>query len=106
MFPPSLFEYLTKVGWISIRSDELYGLGRGLSRGYNLIENTEWERHESGNPIPAHLIPLLNDGFGNLYCINIRTEKIVFWDHEKPPGHQRGTVVAESLHRFLTELAD
>lgn len=77
--------FLKDFGWGGVECLELYGLGRDVPRHLNLSEITQSERQKMNPPLQAHLIPLMNDGGGNLYCINTQTEgepKVVFWDHE------------------------
>ncbi|CAN5884843.1 hypothetical protein BH11MYX4_BH11MYX4_03280 [soil metagenome] len=34
--------------------------------------------------LPVSLVPIMNDGGGNLYCLDSRSAEpsVVFWDHE------------------------
>ena len=77
--------FLERFGWGGVGSFELYGLGSDVPRYLDLVSVTESERTQMSPALPAHLIPLMNDGAGNLYCLDSRTAGeplIVFWDHE------------------------
>ena len=84
IFPEQFRSYLSTIGWLEIEANELYGLGSNIPEHLNIISNTEWERNEAEEPLPKHLIPFLNDGMGNHYCIDINNKhsKVVFWDYE------------------------
>lgn len=108
VFPRSLREYLRRFGHLVIGHFELFGLGEGIPPFLDLVKMTQCERTESGCPVPVDLVPLLNDGGGNLYCIGTRgasTGKIYFWDHEAGPG-QEPDEWAGSLEEWLGELLD
>lgn len=49
----------------------------------------------------SHLIPIAEDGCGNLFLLNVETERVYFWDHESadPP-----IPVAESFADFLARM--
>lgn len=83
-FPAELREYLRRFGHLEVGHFELYGLGAELPKYLQLVAMTVSERTESGCPLPHELVPLLNDGGGNLYCIDTRprrTGRVVLWDH-------------------------
>lgn len=83
-FPVALREYLRLFGHLELGHFELYGLGAELPKYLQLVAMTVSERTESGCPLPHELVPILNDGGGNLYCIDTRTcgaGRVVLWDH-------------------------
>jgi cell wall assembly regulator SMI1 len=80
-------EFLLTYGWIRLGTIEVFGLGNDTPKHLSLIEITETERHEMYPPLERFLIPVLNDGSGNLFCINTAygneaEPPVVFWDHE------------------------
>jgi cell wall assembly regulator SMI1 len=83
-FPLALREYLRRFGHLEVGHFELYGLGAELPKYLQLVAMTVTERIESGCALPHELIPILNDGGGNLYCIDTRpsgTGRVVLWVH-------------------------
>lgn len=76
-------EFLRTFGWGGVGSHELYGLGQDVPEHLNLIAITQSERTEMLPRLNAHLLPIMNDGAGNLYCIDAAADcaPIVFWDH-------------------------
>lgn len=80
-------EFLLTYGWIRLGTIEIFGLGDETPKHLNLVEMAESERQEMYPPLEHCLIPVLNDGSGNLFCINTAYSNaaeppIVFWDHE------------------------
>ncbi|WP_257457244.1 SMI1/KNR4 family protein [Archangium lipolyticum] len=76
--------FLRRFGWGGVGSIELFGLGGDVPPYLNLTEMTRSERADMSPSLSAHLIPLMNDGGGNLYCLDSRVEgepPVVFWDH-------------------------
>jgi hypothetical protein len=76
--------FLERFGWGGVRSFELYGLGSDVPRYLDLVAVTESERTQMSPALPTHLIPIMNDGGGNLYCLDSSKAGepiIVFWDH-------------------------
>jgi cell wall assembly regulator SMI1 len=85
-FPRSYRTYLSKVGWLHLPGDWFYGLGTGVPAYAELVGMTMSERHEVEPALPAHLLPLRNDGGGNHYCLDLARATaddgpVVFWDH-------------------------
>ncbi|KON78494.1 SMI1/KNR4 family protein [Leptospira kirschneri] len=76
--------FLQTFGWGGVQHLELYGLGSDVPPYLDLISVTESERVEMNPKLPKYLIPVMNDGSGNLYCIDTRFVEpfLVFWDHE------------------------
>jgi len=106
-FPESLREYLRRLGWLELGHMEFFGLGSRVPAHLNLTILTVSERAESGAGLPGHLIPLLNDGSGNLYCMDVRPGsnprgRIVLWNHELGPG-QEPRDCAPTLEDWLSE---
>lgn len=101
-FPPVLTDYLRRLGWLSVGSEEFYGLGTDVPSHLSLVENAVWEREQSGCPVPNNLIPIYNDGFGNLACVDVNSARgrVAFWDHDQDED-QETDEVAESLEVWL-----
>jgi hypothetical protein len=79
--------FLTRFGWVRVNAVEIFGLGRDVPRHLDLIRLALSERTEMEPQIPPELLPVYNDGGGNLYCLDTSRRKegedpIVFWDHE------------------------
>ena len=75
-------QFLKQFGWGGVEHLELYGLGGPPY--LDLVRVTQSERSEMEPALRAHLLPVMNDGGGNLFCLDTRvgTEPpIVFWDH-------------------------
>lgn len=104
-FAPRLREYLRRYGHLEIGSNAVYGLGPGVPRHLDLVRMTLAERDDTtGLALRADLVPLHNDGFGNLTCI-AGDGSIVWWNHEAGP-RQRPRRVAADLAAWLVELLD
>jgi hypothetical protein len=76
--------FLQRFGWGGVGSIELFGLGVDVPPYLSLTAMTRSEREEMSPALPRHLMPLMNDGGGNLYCLDSRVAgepPIVFWDH-------------------------
>lgn len=79
--------FLQKFGWGGTEHVQLYGLGKGVPKHLDLVSMTESERSEMRPRLPRTLVPLMNDGCGNHYCIDGSAAGagepcVVFWDHE------------------------
>jgi hypothetical protein len=101
-FPAVLAEYLQRFGWLAVGSDEFYGLGTDVPSHLSLTENAVWEREQSGCPVPHNLIPIHNDGFGNLACVDVGDPhgRVALWDHDQGED-QKPDEVAGSLDVWL-----
>lgn len=95
-------EFLLAFGWGGVEHLDLYGLGSDVPRRLDLIRVTESERTEMMPKLPVHLVPIMNDGAGNLYCLDTRFGEppIVFWDHEASEG-QHPAVEATCFNEWL-----
>ena len=90
-FPTSYKAFLSRFGWAEIYNDTLYGLGPDVPQEYALARNAFSERYEAQPFIPQHLVPIMNDGAGNNFCLDTsRLDNgecpVVFWDHEHEDG--------------------
>jgi cell wall assembly regulator SMI1 len=87
ILPNNYKDFLKKYGWARFSHNELYGLGEDVPFHLHLLKNTLFERSEMSPSMPFNLVPILNDGSGNHYCLDCsRIENgecpIVFWSHE------------------------
>lgn len=62
-FPDSYRRFLAELGWVSVDSDEIFGLGDGVPGHLELVRVTHSERTEFRPHIPSHLVPLLNEAW-------------------------------------------
>lgn len=98
-------DFLRRFGWGSFADIEIFGLGDDVPSHLDLLQVTESERHELESRLQPHLVPLSNDGAGNLYCLDTRVSDeppVVFWDHEAPSS-QTPAVVAAGFATWLIE---
>ncbi|HSY65956.1 MAG TPA: SMI1/KNR4 family protein [Terriglobales bacterium] len=108
-FPDSFRRYLTSFGYLSFSDDcELYGLGQGVPKYFDLTRRTIEERTILLPNIPTYFLPFLNDGSGNHFCVDLRRETpdppVVLWHHEAGTDRSSNFVI-ESFSKFLVELA-
>lgn len=79
-------EFLRRFGWMDARGDYFYGLGADAPHHLDLVIMTKAERHDVEPQMPPHLLPLLNNGGGNHWCIDCSAGdhfgRVVYWDHE------------------------
>ncbi|WNG54214.1 SMI1/KNR4 family protein [Archangium gephyra] len=97
--------FLKRFGWGGVGSIEIFGLGVDVPPYLSLTAMTRSEREEMNPALPSHLIPLMNDGGGNLYCLDSRVSgdpSVVFWDHTAGE-HQDLTRVASDFTTWLAE---
>lgn len=108
--PNSYKEFLRRFGWGGVGNWELFGLGSDVPEYLDLIQMTLSERQDMRPRVPLYLVPLMNDGFGNHYCLD--TSKvvgndcpIVFWNHELPEN-QEPAFVSVGFLDWLSGLLD
>lgn len=87
--PGSYKEFLRRFGWGGVGHWELYGLGPDVPKYLDLLRMTLSEREEMRPRVPFHLVPIMNDGLGNHYCLDTNKVKdnscpVVYWDHDLP----------------------
>lgn len=105
--------FLSQFGWGGVEHLELYGLGVDTPDHLRLVRVTQSERSEMVPRLREQLLPVMNDGAGNLYCVDTSTTAaeppVVFWDHARDGG-QRVEIEARDfaswLHRQLDHLVD
>jgi cell wall assembly regulator SMI1 len=85
----------------------------GLHDGehYRLTELLHW----MGDRVPANLLPIGEDPFGNMICLSLSGPDrgtVYFWDHEdeseegEPPTYRNIYFIAKSFDKFLNMLHD
>jgi cell wall assembly regulator SMI1 len=107
-FPESYRSFLRRIGWGRFSHQELYGLGSDTPAYLELIKNTLVERDTMGPPMPSQLVPVMNDGAGNHFCLDSTTVvdgecPVVFWDHEQG-FNQTPQTVAQSFDKWMVDL--
>jgi cell wall assembly regulator SMI1 len=108
--PGSYKAFLGRFGWASFEGLELYGLGEDVPAYLDLVEVTLGERTQMRPHLPSRLIPLMNDGAGNHYCLDVASGEqgecpVVFWDHNLGES-QEPEYVAPNLEAWLAEELD
>ena len=108
--PESYRAFLMNVGWARFAHEQLFGLGGSIPKYLDLADRTYDERYEARTYMPYDLVPIMNDGAGNHYCL--QTAKlangecpVVFWDHELGED-QVPEFVSRSFDEWLIELLD
>jgi hypothetical protein len=99
-------QFLKQFGWGGVEHLELHGLGG--SSHLDLVRVTQSERSEMEPALPVHLVPVMNDGGGNLFCLDTHVANeppIVFWDHTGGVD-QEPEVEAESFSSWLLAQLD
>lgn len=99
--------FLERFGWLGLGAFEIYGLGAGVPKHMNLVEITESEQTEMYPRLRVGLVPVMNDGSGNLYCIDtiaaVNSDMpVVFWDHDLDIN-QVPEIVAPSFEQWLDD---
>ena len=109
--PSDYQDFLRRVGWASCGYFQLFGVGKDVPAHLELVSKTMGVRHQFRPHIPHHLVPLMNDGSGNYYCLSVDGHgkgKVVFWNHELDEA-QYPAVVGDSfvgwLNKYLDDLA-
>lgn len=106
-FPQSYRAFLHRLGWAEIYYDVIFGVGPSVPPEYDLVKTAISERYEAEPLTPQYLVPIMNDGAGNNYCLDTSRFQdgecpVVFWDHEHEEGSdQTPTQVSPSFDRWL-----
>jgi len=74
-FPESYKAFLGHFGWASLEGLELYGLGEDVPTYLGLVKVTLSERTHMRSRLPNRLVPLMNDGAGNHYCLDVMSRQ-------------------------------
>jgi hypothetical protein len=84
--PEDYRSFLAEFGWLACGEWEVFGLGAGIPPHLDVVAVTRSERAEGG--LPDRLVAVLNDGSGNLTCIDTTAPagaSMVLWNHETSP---------------------
>lgn len=98
-------QFLAEFGWGGAQDLELFGTGADVPQFLDVASAMVLERTEFSPPLPLDLLPVLNDGGGNLYCLARPSNEsddwpVVFWDHELGVN-QVPQIVASSFGSWL-----
>lgn len=82
-FPSEYKRLLEDFGWMAVGSTEIFGLGDDVPEHLNVVGVAIDERTQAHMTIPPNLLPIMNDGGGNLYCVDCADAvgSVVVWDH-------------------------
>jgi hypothetical protein len=105
--PGSYKAFLGHFGWASLEGLDLYGLGEDVPTYLDLVKVALGERTHMRPRLPNRLVPLMNDGAGNLYCLEVESREqgecpVVFCDHNLGES-QDPEYVAPNLEAWLSE---
>ncbi|KZE41335.1 SMI1/KNR4 family protein [Microbacterium sp. T32] len=109
-FPPDFRVYLRTFGWMSIGSEEFFGLGPDVQHPSMLITNaTLHERADGG--LPSDMITFLNNGAGDLACFRGRPDTddggTVYWFlHETRELEATGQTFTEFVREIIDWVLD
>lgn len=102
-------QFLLKFGWGGRSAFEMYGLGEDVPSYLSLVGMTQSERMEMEPPLPPYLLPLMNDGGGNHYCLDTRIvtgePPVVLWIHDESVD-QVPAIQASSFVVWFARLLD
>ncbi len=100
--------FLLEFGWGGAESLELFGLGADVPRHLDLVEITLSERTEMHPRLPHHLLPLMNNGAGDHYCLDTTTTSpmVVGWWHEEDESQEPTMEGADFSTWFAEHLRD
>lgn len=87
LLPSSYKSFLRDFGWGGVGHWELFGVGTGVPSEVDLVDIALSERTEATPLTPEHLVPVMNDGGGNLFCLDTARTldddcPVVLHDHE------------------------
>ncbi len=102
ILPADFKAYLSRFGWLEFESEECFGLGVGIPAYLDLVQIVSTERVAG---LPCHLLPIRNNGFGDLDCIDLMASGldisvIVCFEHDT----HAMTVIAHGFDQWLEEL--
>jgi hypothetical protein len=110
--PDDYKRYLLGCGWVRLGPNIIYGLGPDVSESESVDRNVVFEHVRADPPMASNLIPIMNDGAGNHFCLDTKQMKggtcpVVFWDHEHPKGEmQRPRKIAGSFAQWILSLLE
>lgn len=82
-------QFLIRFGWAEFAYEDIYGLGPDAPEHLNLVTITRDERSAMVPGLRKDILPLMNDGGGNHYCLDLQSApgglnpepSVVFWSH-------------------------
>jgi hypothetical protein len=84
--PDTYRRFVAEFGWIVAGPIEIFGIGTDVPDFMNMMRLALSERSEMHPPLASHLLPVMNDGGGDLYCIDCSLSDpdppIVIRDHD------------------------
>lgn len=105
-FPETYRQFLREFGWVALGPLEVFGLGHRMPPFLDVVRNTQSEREEAVPPLAHRLIPIANDGGGNLFCLDIggrdNGAPVVFWSHERAAS-QNCDVIADGFDSWILQ---
>jgi cell wall assembly regulator SMI1 len=107
-FSKSYRQFLQEFGWARFAHQELYGLGSDVPSYLELVRNTNAERNQMRPSLLRYLVPLMNDGSGNHYCLDTRMMRnsecpVVLWNHELGED-QHLEFVSDTFDTWLSDM--
>ena len=102
--PSDYVELLLKYNGINLMGNILFGVPSINGDPENLDSCYQFEHYDCDNLMPLHLVPFCPDGFGNHYCFDILSEKIVFWQHDCNYSEGPPEVVYDTLATMMQEI--
>ena len=82
--------FLQRFGWGGVPGYDLWGIGHGVPKRFDLVALTKSERMEMCPQLPEYLLPIMNDGGGNLVCLDTAASPdeppVVMWYHDDLNG--------------------
>lgn len=108
-FPKNYRAFLRRFGWGGAEGLEVYGLGRDVPSYLDVVALTQSERTEMTPRLRDGLLPILNDGFGNHYCLDLTRVRgddcpVVLWDHTQGAAEVPEEVSGSFVDWILAEI--
>jgi hypothetical protein len=102
-------DFLVRFGWARFAHEEV--LGSGEPPRYCVAAVAQREREDAEPALPRILLPLMADGAGNHYCLDLAPRghgepPVVFWDHELAAISLEARGFEEWLSQRLDRLRD
>ncbi|MGH1364165.1 MAG: SMI1/KNR4 family protein [Calditrichia bacterium] len=109
--PTDFKSFLKRINGLEMFSESIYGIYKNKP-GLDLYSNYLWELEESDNPILPHLLPISPDGFGNHYCLDLKSLydngdycNVIFWQHDfEYTAEELPDIVTSSFLGFVEEM--
>lgn len=88
-FPVEYRHFLRTFGWLKLRGWPFYGVAPDVPQELDLVRVTLRARGFLPNPLPAHFLPVSDNGGGDFFCLDRRrvaetgTSPVLYWDHAR-----------------------